>query len=225
MVLYLHPSPYSPCFLPRVPEPHGRSRSCPDPAARQRWSSSSAARISHSRWSRPPRRSSPDTGTLLSKRPESLASRGNTPRWLLRRLWPREGSLSRWHTSGTLLRTSSARWPVFGRTLAHWWRLNEFNSPRLTDLVRGVIRWIRAIRDEVKEKQSTEKLSFIKTIPCVIQIQCLQMTPQKLSLQKLHKTTTPKMNLSHNKRYSNLQDWIISSSDTVMKMFMFPSGS
>lgn len=153
---YLHLSPYFACFLPRLPESLGRSRSCPDPAARPRWSSSSAARISRSRWSRPPRRSSPDTGNLLSKRPGSLASRGNTPRWLLRRWWAREGSRSRWHTSGSLLRTSSARWPVFGRTLAHWWRWNEFKRPPPTSTwLRGVIRWIRAIRSKVKEKQST----------------------------------------------------------------------
>lgn len=180
MALYLHPTPYCPCFLPRVPEPPGRSRSCPDPAVRRCWSSSSAARISRSRWSRPPRRSSPDTGTLLSKRLGSLASRGNTPRWLLRRWWPREGSRSRWHTSGILLRTSSARWPHAGALMEN----KVFNSSRQADLVSGVIRWVIVIWgvEGMKWRRSGPLRSchVFAEIPCVIQFQRLQMTPKKL---------------------------------------------
>lgn len=107
--VYLPGSLCSLWFQSRAPAPAGRCRRSPDPGARPCWRSSSAAHIYRSRWLSPLRRSSPGTGTLLSTRPESRATRGNTPRWHSRPQWPTAELQSQRQTSANFLPTFSTR--------------------------------------------------------------------------------------------------------------------
>lgn len=137
------------------------------------------------------------------------------------------------HDHGDIRRESSSVHPrPGGRTLAHWWRIKGFNSSRQADLVSGVIRWVIAIWgvEGMKWRRSGPLRSchVFAEIPCVIQFQRLQMTPQKLLSKSYTNHTSNKFVPEKTlilQVYSSLQNWIISSSDTVTKEFMFPFAS
>lgn len=88
-----------------------------------------------------------------------------------------------------------------------------------------------AERTKGRKSRPLRSCHLLGEIPCVNQIQCPKRgeNPQKWSLQKLHKSqhqenqmVLEQMLLKMLQVYSNLQDLIISSPDTVTKVFMVP---